>query len=326
MKSIKRYAVKYLKGFFAGIILFISCDKGNLPPVATLIAFPPIGDSLTLFEFSAGESVDDRNYQKGLMCRWDFNGDGQWDTGYDPGKTAARQFIHPGIYPIAVEVRDLDGLTSVARDTIEVIGMNRDIDTLTDSRDGSRYRIVKILNRWWMAENLHYGMEIPVDQIQANNGTVEMYRDTRPNSMDSSGGVYHWLEVMNYQVKDPKGICPEGWHIPTREEWVALFEPYPYLYALKYFGEEGLSKLNLDLQNGAFRWTDGTFWWAHVKGYETEFWTSSHKVVNNEYHPYCVLFASPYHGLRVGFWTDNTNILEGGEHVKYTSVRCIKSD
>jgi uncharacterized protein (TIGR02145 family) len=307
------------------ILVITSCDKGNLPPVARLTSFPPIGDSMTLFEFSAGESADDRNYQKGLVCRWDIQDDGQWDTEYNQSKTLVHQYVNPGIYSVAVEVKDLDGLTSVARDTIEVLGMNQDIDTLEDSRDNNRYRIVKIRDRWWMAENVRFGLEIPVDRIQTNNGIVEMYRDARSNSMDSSGGVYHWLEAMNYQVNDPKGICPDGWHIPTREEWVDLFKPYPYLYALKHYGKDGLSNLNLDLQNGAFRWTDGTFWWAHVKGYETEFWTSSYKVLNNQYRPYGVLFASPYHGLLVDYSTGDTNILEGGENVRYTSVRCIRN-
>jgi uncharacterized protein (TIGR02145 family) len=233
--------------------------------------------------------------------------------------------VIPGIYTVAVEVRDLDGLTSVARDTVEVIGENHDIDTLFDSRDGNRYRIVKIRGRWWMAENFRFGEEIPVSRIQTNNGIVEKYRNAGRNALDSSGGVYHWLEVMNYQIIDPQGICPAGWHIPTSEEWDALFAPYPYLYGLQYFGKDGLSKLNLDLQNGADRWTDGTFWWSPTRGYNTQFWTSSFKVLNNEYHPYCVLFISPYGGIAVKYWTESDNILEGGNWIKYYSLRCIKN-
>ena len=290
-----------------------------------LTAFPPIGDSLTLFEFRAGESIDDRNYQKGLVCRWDFTSDGQWDTEYSQSKTATHQFIDPGNYAVAVEVKDLDGLSSIAWDSIVVIGMNQDVDTLEDTRDGNKYKIVKILNRWWMAENLHYGMEIPVNQIQTNNGIVEMYRNAGSKSMDSAGGVYHWLEVMNYQINDPKGICPDGWHIPTHEEWDALFAPYPYLYNLQYYAKDGLSKLNLDLQTGAFRWTDGSFWWARAV-YQSQFWSSSYRVLNNEYHPFCVEFTRPDHSLRVGYWDESVNILEGGENVMYYALRCIKSN
>lgn len=31
------------------------------------------------------------------------------------------------------------------------------------------------------------------------------------------GRLYNW-----YAVNDPKGLCPEGWHIPSNEEWTAL--------------------------------------------------------------------------------------------------------
>jgi len=321
MKTILKIHTKFIIIIALLSCAILSCDKGNLPPMARLSVFPPIGDSLTLFEFSAGESADDRDYPKGLMCRWDFTSDGQWDTEYDRSKTATHQFINPGIYMIAVEVRDLDGLTSVARDTIEVIGMNREIDTLIDNRDGSRYRIVKIRERWWMAENLHYGEEIPVSRIQTNNGIAEMYRDTSRNSRDSSGGAYHWLEAMNYQIKDPKGICPDSWHIPTHGEWNALFAPYPYMYGLQYFGKGGLSNLNLDQNNAATRWTDGTFWWA--VGWDSGFWASSYEVINQEYHPYYVGSHLAFGGTFVS-WTNDTHILEGSETPFYFTLRCIK--
>jgi len=39
------------------------------------------------------------------------------------------------------------------------------------------------------------------------------------------GGLYDWYEMMDYnptddgQIGTTRGICPEGWHIPTDEEW-----------------------------------------------------------------------------------------------------------
>jgi uncharacterized protein (TIGR02145 family) len=31
------------------------------------------------------------------------------------------------------------------------------------------------------------------------------------------GRMYNW-----YALTDPRGLCPEGWHFPTNEEWIAL--------------------------------------------------------------------------------------------------------
>ncbi|MCX6224465.1 MAG: PKD domain-containing protein, partial [Bacteroidia bacterium] len=209
----------------------------------------------------AGQSEDDRDYPLGLMYRWDFDGDREWDTEFARNKSVAQRYKQPGTYSVAVQVKDLDGLASIAEDSIEVFGENRDIDTLIDSRDGNNYRIVKILDRWWMAENLRYGVEIPANRKQTDNDTVEMYREHHGNSKDSVVGVYSWFEAMNYRVKDPKGICPDQWHLPIQKEWEGLFTPYPPLYSVQYYGKDGLSKLNLDLNNGG-KILNGSFLWT----------------------------------------------------------------
>lgn len=319
MKSIAKLAVIYATDFVMIILVFFSCDKGNLPPVSKLTAFPSIGDTSILFEFNADESEDDRSFTIALQYRWDFDGDGVWDTEYSNNSAIAHQFKQPGNYNVAVEVKDIDGLSAIAGDSVEVFGENLDIDTLHDSRDGNKYRIVKIGGQWWMAENLRYGIVIPTDREQTDNDTVEMYRILQSIGWDTVGGIYLWLETMNYRVNDPKGICPGGWHLPTREEWEGLFAPYPPLYSLQYYGKEGLSNLNLDLNNGGFRMEDlfiGCFIGnPHVSG----FWSSSYTVEDQEYLPYFCSFSSDDHFLFPGYWS-NSGLTQ------YYSVRCLKDN
>ncbi|HJL63679.1 MAG TPA: FISUMP domain-containing protein, partial [Candidatus Marinimicrobia bacterium] len=31
------------------------------------------------------------------------------------------------------------------------------------------------------------------------------------------GNLYNW-----YAVDDDRGVCPDGWHVPTDEEWIEL--------------------------------------------------------------------------------------------------------
>jgi uncharacterized protein (TIGR02145 family) len=216
-------------------------------------------------------------------------------------------------------VKDLDGLSSTAKDSVTVFGENLDIDTLYDSRDGNRYRIIKIDNRWWMAENLRYGMVIPTDREQTDNDTVEMYRILQSELWDTVGGIYRWLESMKYRVNDPKGICPDGWHLPTRQEWEELFAPYPFLYSLHYYGKEGLSKLNLDLNNGGTR-TDGLFIERFIhQPWASGFWSSSHKMEEQKYLPYFCSFSNEDQTLAHGY-------LGNPELTRYYSVRCIKDN
>lgn len=307
------------------VVLFslvcISCETGNQPPVAKLEAFPSIGDTSIIFEFNAGESEDDRNLPKGLTFRWDIDGDGEWDTDYFENNSIAHKYEQPGTYVVAVEVMDLDGLTSIAKDSIEAFGENLDIDTLYDSRDGNRYRIVKIKGSWWMAENLRYGVLIPSSLEQTNNDTVERYRFSLYDVMDTVGGVYRWLEAMNYQIKESQGICPDGWHLPTDNEWGGLFKSYPHNYCLNYYGKEGLSKLNLDLNCYGERWPDGNFWeLPHYGG----FWSSSFDTDVTGYQPYVVIFDSQVRILSAACH-QQSGPENKWENTSYFSVRCVKN-
>lgn len=302
-------------------ITLLSCSKGNLPPTANLEVFPPFGDTSILFVFNAGESEDDRNYPIGLMYRWDTDGDGSWDTGYATNKTIAKRFTKPGTYLAAVEVIDLDGASTLAKDSVTVFGENPSIDTLTDSRDGNRYRIVKIKDRWWMAENLRFGIEIPTTREPSDNDTVERYRLLEAPFKDTVGGVYGWFEVMNYRVSDPKGICPAGWHIPTEKEWHSLFAPYPAIYSLRYYGKDGLSRLNLDLNNEAVRKAESFSETGWLWG---SFWGSGYKAEGRQYLATSVAFNSINTCLLIAW--EHTKFIDKGDDVGYKSVRCIKDN
>jgi uncharacterized protein (TIGR02145 family) len=319
MKPFTRLTAALTAGLIGVLLVFISCDKGNLPPVARITAFPSAGDTSVSFEFNAGGSKDDRDFAIALEYRWDFDGDGIWETGYSKASAMIHQFTQPGKYNVTVGVKDIDGLSAVAVDPVEVFGKNPDIDTLFDSRDGNKYRIVKIGGRWWMAENLRYGIVIPTDREQTDNDTVEMYRLVEYGLMDTIGGVYLWYEARNYRLRDPKGICPDGWHLPAKPEWEALFKPYPHLYSLQYYRKDGPSNLNLDLNNGAERWADGTFWWMVPKCWNNGFWSSSDSVWQREYHPYFCSFNSAELCLVYGFW-ENSGLS------RYYSVRCVKDN
>jgi len=93
-------------------------------------------------------------------------------------------------------------------------------DTLTDLRDGQKYPTVLIGNQCWMAKNLNVGIMIHSDSLPSDNSVNEKFCfDNDTNNCVLYGGLYSWNEMMNYSTQESvKGICPDGWYIPSDAE------------------------------------------------------------------------------------------------------------
>lgn len=106
---------------------------------------------------------------------------------------------------------------------------NYQYGTLKDSRDGKTYKTTEIGLQTWMAENLNY-------YDKSNSNLVDnswCYKNVEANC-DVGGRLYTWTAVMNLDPKYAKmtteglienphrGICPNGWHVPTTAEWTQV--------------------------------------------------------------------------------------------------------
>jgi len=93
-------------------------------------------------------------------------------------------------------------------------------ESFMDSRDQKTYKWVKIGNQVWMSENLAYtggSMRHITDNTEWEGNLTYDGWCTYENDVDNRG-AYGVL----YQWEAAKEACPEGWHLPTLEEWIVL--------------------------------------------------------------------------------------------------------
>ncbi len=97
-------------------------------------------------------------------------------------------------------------------------------DSPTITHEGQIYNTVQIGSRCWLKENLNVGTMINSGTASANDSVIQKYcYNNLPQNCQVYGGLYQWNEMMNYNsMQGSRGICPEGWHIPTDQEWCEL--------------------------------------------------------------------------------------------------------
>jgi uncharacterized protein (TIGR02145 family) len=92
--------------------------------------------------------------------------------------------------------------------------------------DGNEYKTVLIRNQTWMAENLKIVRFRNGDLIPLAKSYVEFEhfgKEQKPAMFIDTGASknifvrYNW-----YAVNDARGLAPEGWHIPNRQDFLLL--------------------------------------------------------------------------------------------------------
>ena len=179
----------------------ITVSNDNTPPTAFFTISPSSGTTSTNFVFDASGSSDNEDPTSQLEVRWDFDGNGSWDTSWDTDKTITHQYSSEGTYNATLEVKDTEGLTDEYSISI-IISNGGGSGIFTDPRDGQTYNTVTIGNQTWFAENLNY---------ETSNSW--WYNNSSANG-DVYGRLYTWDAALT--------ACPAGWHLPSDEEWKTL--------------------------------------------------------------------------------------------------------
>lgn len=199
--------------------------------------------------------------------------------------------------------------------------------TMTDSRDGQTYKTVTIGTQTWMAENLNYEMDSSFCYNDSAKYCAKYGRlYTWAAAMDSVGtwsanGKGCGFEKTCSPTYPVRGICPDGWHLPTKAEFETLFTAV---------GGESIAGQKLKSTSG---WND----YRGESGNGTDaFAFSALPAGYRYYYGYCC-----YEGSKAYFWSstesnrsyaygmdlyyDNDNAYLGNSGKGYGfSVRCLK--
>ena len=121
-------------------------------------------------------------------------------------------------YEVLQAAESIDTLYTSSIDTIFVSNANTsyvfkpDTGSFIDERDGKEYRWTKIGSQVWMRDNLAYD--------DGSDG-ISIITDTN----DCSNYWYPELkDIYYYDFYSAQNICPSGWHLPSRDDWLTLKE------------------------------------------------------------------------------------------------------
>ena len=96
--------------------------------------------------------------------------------------------------------------------------------------DYNLYSQVKIGTQTWLGENaraIHFADGTPIDNTDTILGARYVFPANHPDSAKKFGVLYNWAaarHIKDTMVKNNlvQGVCPNGYHLPTDEEWTVL--------------------------------------------------------------------------------------------------------
>lgn len=98
--------VKDTKGKTNRYTDFVRVIWNNQPPKAVLNITPKSGFLQDIFRMDASACSDAEDMNAELMVRFDFEGDGTWDTDYSTTRIATHQYTAPATYSVKLMVKD----------------------------------------------------------------------------------------------------------------------------------------------------------------------------------------------------------------------------
>jgi uncharacterized protein (TIGR02145 family) len=191
--------------------------------------------------------------------------------------------------------------------------------------DHNLYHSIKIGSQYWMQENLrtlHYQNGDPIavvpfanEWISTTEGALTYY-DYDFDLVINFGFLYNF-----YAVSDSRNICPEGWHVPSRDEWITLLDfaggqdvAAPELqgssWILDWYGTPITNSTGFNAHGAGIRLSTGVY---TAVWNSTTFWTTTSFQWDEQYKLAIRLYTQPA-----------VDIVNDSKNAGF-SIRCLKN-
>ncbi|MDA8979051.1 fibrobacter succinogenes major paralogous domain-containing protein, partial [bacterium] len=220
------------------------------------------------------------------------------------------------------DVYDDMGCACAGTDAVELDGSGPCEGEASVNYHGHDYLLVEIGDQCWFRENLNTTSYANGDSIPGNlsdaawggtmTGAYSVYGDNETN-LDAYGRLYNWNAA-----SDARGLCPNGWHVPSNAEWTELTTLFGGLTSaglhLKSSSLDtppwnGINTSGFTARGGGRRYQNGSYSGLTGDGF---WWSSSPNEANLESALYRLLNYG--NGVHQGAYPKNTGF----------SVRCIR--
>lgn len=180
----------------------------NTAPNPYFVFSPSTGTEKTIFHFDTSRSRDDQYLSSFLEYRFDWEGDGKWDTTYQEKTSWNHRFDKAGTHKVIMEVKDPGG--AVAAATLNVINgvntapiANFSLKSIPNSQGaGYEFNASSSSDAETKHNNLLYRWDFNY------NGQDDIIFDTDWSSSDRYSGYYSvpGTKVIKLEVKDEDGV------------------------------------------------------------------------------------------------------------------------
>ncbi len=202
-----------------------------------------------------------------------------------------------GVHTLKVVAFDHSGLSSGDEIQIEIVPYIP-VTEITDARDGNIYQVAEIGEQVWMTENLRYIHEYSA--IVNNN-----------SNLSQEYGLLYMT-----RLGTGEDACPDGWHIPSPDEWEKLFA---------YLGGKSVAGGKLK-EAGTDRWkspntgaTNSSGFSARPAGYLTR------DYIPDAFGSSACFFTALYGNyIILDYNSDSVRILKYHPSNEFYSVRCVR--
>ncbi len=219
------------------ILTFVGCKEDSVSPTPDFVAptvpvlTSPINNDLFKSDVNTIQLIwteieDAASYQVQVSDYKNFSIKVIDEEGQSTSQYLMNNNNGNGIYHWRIRSVDLAGnMSDWSEAKTFLVGYKKDIDYMEDI-DGNVYRIVKIGEQWWMAENLavtHYRNGDAIPKVTGNSAWIDQragaycVADNDVKNADTYGYLYNW-----YAVADSRNIAPVGWHVSTEADWNEL--------------------------------------------------------------------------------------------------------